>query len=417
MNKLERLLLGVIILEIPIQVDTYLFFQEEWAEYGAIGGINLSISTLCLVGLYAMWLVRFASTAGYPWRQKLFIGHPAIAYFCIALVSLVVAHDRALALNSIVLLAQALLIYEYVANRVLSRGDVVFVVSLLLVALAMQGAIMVGLYALGEEIRLGPVVGMISVDRRVGGTIGSPVTGASYLALSLAPALAVLATGLPRRYKLLAMTALMFGGVALLLTLTRGAWLAVALSVGVLFLLAWYRQFVSRWLPAVFAVALLLMGVIFHESIADRLLGDDEGSAESRIPLIHLASDMVGDRPVTGVGMNNAAFVGSAYQAMPDYRSEWFYTVHNKYLLEWVELGVFGLVAFVWFLIATLRTGWTTWQRQDPLLAPLALALSLAIAGQMLHMTVDVFNSRPQVQALWLCAGLIVALSRVESTE
>jgi O-antigen ligase len=417
MNNFERLLIGIIVLEIPIQVDTYLFYQERWADYGAIGGINLSISTFCIGILYAIWLAKIASNAGCPWRQQFYFGYPAAAYLGCALVSLCVAHDRALAINSIVLLAQAFLIYHYVANRVHSKGDVVFVVSMLLVALAMQGTIMLGLYGLGENVQLGPIFGMITDDMRVGGTVGSPVTGASYLALSMALALAVLATSLERRYKLLAVTALMLGGIGLLLTLSRGAWLAAAVSIGLVLVLAWYRRFISAWLPATLALSLLLIGVIFQESIANRLLGDDEGSAESRVPLVFLAGEMIGDHPLMGVGMNNATIVGSQYAALPPYRSEWFYTIHNKYLLEWVELGVFGVVAFVWFLLSTIRRGWAAWQRQDALVSPLALGLLLAIVGQMLHMTVDVFNSRPQVQSLWLCAGLVVALSRWEASE
>jgi O-antigen ligase len=335
----------------------------------------------------------------------------------VAIVSLWVAHDRSLALYSVALLVQAYLIYAYVANRVQSTTDVVFTVSMLLVALAMQGAIMIGLYAAGRELQVGPVVGMISEDHRVGGTIGSPVTGASYLALLLAPALAVLATPMQRRYKLLAAGAIVLGGVALLLTLTRGAWLAFALSAALFLVFAWYRRLVSMWVPAACVLALIFVGVVFHENIANRLLGDDEGSAQARIPLIQLALGMIAEHPVTGVGTNNASVAGLKHVARPEFRSEWFYTIHNKYLLEWVELGVVGMAAFLWFLLSTIRRGWETWQKQDRLLAPLSLGLLLAIAGQMVHMSVDVFNSRPQVQSLWLCAGLIVALSRMESSD
>jgi O-antigen ligase len=334
-----------------------------------------------------MWLVRYAVAAGYPGAARLHVDYAPTAYLCLAILSLCVAHDVSLALNSVVLLIQAYLIYVYVANRVRSAGDVVFVVGVLMAALAMQGAIMIGLYAAGREIHVGPIAGMISEDFRVGGTIGSPVTGASYLALCLAPALAMLATPLPRGYKLLAACAIVLGGVALLLTLTRGAWIAFALSVTLFLLFAWYRRLVSIWMPAACVLSLVLVGIVFHESIAGRLLGDDEGSAEARIPLIHLALDMIGEHPVTGVGTNNASVAGLQYVAQPDFRSEWFYTIHNKYLLEWVELGVLGLAAFLWFLLSTIRSGWSTWQRQDRLLAPLSLGLILAIVGQMVHMS------------------------------
>jgi putative inorganic carbon (HCO3(-)) transporter len=126
---------------------------------------------------------------------------------------------------------------------------------------------------------------------------------------------------------------------------------------------------------------------------------------------------MIGDHPIVGVGSNHATVAGMQYVALPEFRSDWFYTIHNKYLLEWVELGLLGLAAFLWFLLTTIRSGWSAWRRQDHLLAPLALGLVLAIVGQMVHMSVDIFNSRPQVQSLWLCAGLVIALGRREGSD
>ncbi len=40
----------------------------------------------------------------------------------------------------------------------------------------------------------------------------------------------------------------------------------------------------------------------------------------------------------------------------------------------------------------------------------IGLALGAGILGQMLHMFVDVFHSKPQVQALWIACGLIAAI-------
>src|SRR5439155_18314025 len=89
------------------------------------------------------------------------------------------------------------------------------------------------------------------------------------------------------------------------------------------------------------------------------------------------------------------------------------YTVHNKYLLVWSEAGIGALLAFLWFLGSTLRRGWSLWRRDDPLLSPLALGLTAGIIGQTVHMSVDIFQSRPQIQLLWLVAGLLVAMQNV----
>jgi hypothetical protein len=40
--------------------------------------------------------------------------------------------------------------------------------------------------------------------------------------------------------------------------------------------------------------------------------------------------------------------------------------------------------------------------------------LTAGIIGQMVHMNVDIFQSRPQVQLLWLLAALLVAMEHVE---
>ena len=62
----------------------------------------------------------------------------------------------------------------------------------------------------------------------------------------------------------------------------------------------------------------------------------------------------------------------------------------------------------------TIRRGWQCWKLQDRFLSPLALGFTAAIIGHMIHMYVDLFNGRPQVQLLWLIAGLVDALGRME---
>jgi len=417
LSVLQRLLLGVVVLEIPIQIDTYLFYQEQWAEFGAIGGFNLSLTTICLAALYLTWMVEFATATGLPGRRRLWFSIPLTTYLTIVGVSFLMAENRLLALNSIALLGQSYLLYFYVSNRVRTKDDVVYLVALLLVALAIQGAIIIGLYAVGHDIHVGPIAATVGIDLRIGGTLGSPNGAASYLSLLIAPALAVLATSLPRGFKLLAMVAMVLGGFGVVLTLSRGGWIAVGLSTVLFCLLAWYRGRISGWLPLSLAFAVLVIGGIFHNSIIDRLVNDDQGSAQSRVALAESAWRMIADHPALGVGVNNSTVVGARYAMRPEYRQDWFYTTHNKYLLEWEELGVLGLGAFLWFLLSTLRTGWKSWRRRDTILSPIALGLAVAILGQMTHMLVDTFNDRPLIQALWLNAALLAAIYRVQEDD
>jgi O-antigen ligase len=416
LSGFQRVLLGVTVLDTSIQVDTYLFYQENWATFGAIGGINISMATICLAALYGLWLMDSAVSLSTYERERMYLNWALTAYVCIAIFSWFVAEQKLLALNTITLLVQSYLLYTYVANCVKLRSEVIYVASLMAIALAIQGAVMIGLRVVGHNLSLGPVSATMD-DGRVAGTIGSPVTGGSFLALMIAPTVALFVAPIKSSLKVVALAALALGGFGLLLTYTRGAWIAVGMSVSLLVMLLWWRGWVSARLPVAMAVAALLVGAIFHESISNRVFGDDEGSARGRIPLYQMAWAMVSDHPILGVGVNNCAASAGPYAARAEFRGEWFWTFHNRYLVEWVETGIIGLSAFLLFLLTTIRTGWQAWLRRDRLLSPIALALVLAMVGQMVHMFVDVFISRPQVQSLWLCAALVAAIGRIDTEE
>jgi O-antigen ligase len=174
------------------------------------------------------------------------------------------------------------------------------------------------------------------------------------------------------------------------------------------------------WLPfpyfLLIAGTFLLVLLPFHDLIADRLTGGDKGSAESRVGLTHLAWHIIRDHPLTGVGPNNFAAVMAQYDT-PAFSGQWLYTVHDKYLLVWAELGLGGLLAFVWFLGETVRKGSACVRSADPLIAPLALGFTAAVVGQMGHMFFDIFHSRPQVQSLWVVAAVVAAMHRIATEE
>jgi len=87
-----------------------------------------------------------------------------------------------------------------------------------------------------------------------------------------------------------------------------------------------------------------------------------------------------------GVGSNNFSTVMEGYVTR-ELQRDFLYTVHNKYLLVWTEVGVGGLLAYLAFLFGVLRKGWACWKSNDPLLAPLALGLR--------PVALDIWSIRP----------------------
>lgn len=418
-DYVERILLAVVILDIPFEFGMHLYYRERDAALGALGGLSISATTLALAGLYLSWFIRSHAKRTFEAAPPLHINLPLLLYFAINAVSVAVAQDVGLALFEVALLLEACLVYFYVANNVRTRQDVVFVVSLLVVACLLVSLANIVLQFTGMPSTIWGAPTQIQIEAdpgqhfmRVGGTVGSPNFAAAYFSISLACAASILFTNLGRALKWLAIGVLGLGGVALIFTFSRGGWVAAALAVSLICLLGSRRRALSLKAPIVLILILSSLCLPFQNVISARLLEDDKGSAESRIPLMKLALRIFEDNPVLGVGANNFTVVMDRYLTS-DFREGWLFAVHNKYLLVLAETGIFGLLAFLAFLVDALRKGWQCWSLQDRLLSPLALGIMAGIAGHMVHMTVDVFRGRPTQQLLWLLAGLLASMHRI----
>lgn len=414
-GNLRKLLLAIILIETPLHLDVNLLYEGDAVALNAIGGLNISITTFCLAALYALWLAELLARAT-TLPRSLRAALPALAYVAAVIFSLLVAQNPRLALFEIFLLLQSFLLFIYIIKAVQSRQDLQFVITMLLVGLILESSVMIGLRVVGHNVSIARIKLGIDIGGRVSGTLGSPNTAASYLTLLLAPALAVLLTPLQGRHKWLAALAFCLGTIALLLTFSRGGWLAFILSLALLCMLAFGRGWLSPRIPLVVFALVVLFFLLFREPIVARLLGDDLGAADSRVTMATQAFDVIAANPILGVGANNYATWYAQHYKSELYEGQ-LRTVHNKYLLVWAETGIIGLLAFLGFLLAVIRRGWQGWQLRDRLLSPLALGFTVAIIGQMTHMFFDIFHSRPQVQTLWLIAGLVIAIRDIDRSS
>jgi O-antigen ligase len=247
---------------------------------------------------------------------------------------------------------------------------------------------------------------------RVGGTIGSPNTAAAYLCLTLSLAIGVLAARPTGQLRRLTVLALSLGVLALIVTGSRGGWVAFAISSSLIGVWTIRRRLVRPRTGGLVVLCIVALSTPFWGTITQRVVGNDNGAASSRVPLMKLASEMISAHPLLGLGVNNVGVDIPEY-AGPQFDGQWLYTVHNKYLLVWAEAGIGALLAFVWFLVVTLRRGLRSARSSDRTLAPLAVGLAAGIAGQLIHFGVDLFQSKPDVEGLWLAAGLLAAIELI----
>ncbi|MCU1378813.1 MAG: O-antigen polymerase [Acidimicrobiales bacterium] len=412
---IRRLLLAIAIIDIPLQLGMLLSHKPDAELVGALGGFDISLTTFALVGLYGSWVVGALMGADVP-RPRLAAAIPLYVYIAATAVSVLGAADKQLAAFEVVLLLQTLLLFVYVASHIRSREDVVFVVTVLLAGLLMEALIVIASWGgLPLPVRTRLDASVLGTTPRFGGTVGSPNTAGTFFA-GLLPLAAVMALApAPRRVRRLAMVTFPVACFALLLTFSRGAWISAAIGLGVVAAVAVRRD----WLPTSWPVLLgapAALAIPLLPTIFARIVKGDQGSAASRGPLVALARGLIADHPVFGVGANN---VGPAMRdaAGPEFSTHWLYTVHNKYLLVLAGAGPAALLAFLWFLARTIRRGAAAARSVDPVLAATAVALTAAVLGEVFHMTVEIFQSRPQVQLLWLIAALLTGMHAMERED
>jgi O-antigen ligase len=136
-------------------------------------------------------------------------------------------------------------------------------------------------------------------------------------------------------------------GVGLVMSYSRGAWLATI--IGLLYLAWAYGKFKWRWvLPVVLAAALVI--ALFWHSTADtapwylKRLDFSRPSAQHRVSAWRGALQMMRDHPL-GVGWNQAVSVYDQHYSPPEDGAAAL--TMNSYLMLGTELGLPGLLCFV----------------------------------------------------------------------
>jgi putative inorganic carbon (hco3(-)) transporter len=414
----RRLLLGAILLEIPLQWDINLYWRQDIANLGANAGLNISVMTFALAGLYVVWTAELLSRTAPESRSRFNVRPctPLAAYVAVTAASIIVASDTQLTMFEVALMGQLFLLFVYLVSTVTTPQDIRFIAIMLSVGLALESMLALLLYASGSAGGTFGLTGHLQggtnqIGDRSGGTIGSANSAGSYFAAAIPVAVGTLALKLDRMVRAIVIAGVALGLVALVITLSRGGWLSLTASLVTLSIVGVSRGALRPRHVALGVAFLMIAFALLHGPILARVNGNDGGSASGRIPLLYLASDMIRAHPFTGVGGNNFAVDIHSY-AGPDFSQDWLYIVHNHYLLTWAEAGIAALVSWIWFLVSPLVRGWRALRRLIGGEAVLLAAAMAALVGQMADMMLEPFQGRSQNELLLVIVALVICISQ-----
>lgn len=194
--------------------------------------------------------------------------------------------------------------------------------------------------------------------------------------------------------------------VCLLFTRTRGAWLGFIL--GVFFVSAFNGK--KAFFMAV--VLLIFLALFSPPAVKNQIKSfaslNTDVSTGDRVIIWGTAWRMFKDRPFFGHGLGTFMSVFGKYRP-PDY-GEIVYA-HNCYLQMAAEIGIFGLLIFMWFVFRLFqRAIFKLVKTEDRFVKAAFLGVIGGILAYLVHSVVDTnLYSLPLAVLFWAMAGLAAA--------
>ncbi len=403
-----------------------LVFMSFLEEYSAMTGA-LSLTKILGVILVLAWLVAVATARRSEREADGLLGRePFLAAALVLLtgwatMSLVWAESPELAQTSVTRFALNFILFPIALVAIRTPRHVMWLIAIFVV----------GAFA---AVTLGLNAGTVAdpeAEGRLKGAGLNPNQLGSYCVVA-----AILATVLAAnpRWSLTARTAALavagLAGIAVFMTLSRGALIGLAVALLVAPIVIGRRR---RTGAVVVAVAAVLATVGWYATFAppdavERVTNPQQGGGSGRVDLWRVGWRMVEDKPVWGVGAGNFPIAGIHYLLRPglterdeiivDYRR----VAHNIYLTVLSELGAVGLVLFLAILLLSMRCALTAARmfaaRGDPVMELAARGLFIAIVSMA---AVGFFSSQVYSKQFWFLLATAPALraiaGRLEATR
>ena len=244
---------------------------------------------------------------------------------------------------------------------------------------------------------------------RVYSIVKSPNVLGSLLLFFIPVTAAQMINSTSRRDRYIYLAALATQLACLVLSSSRGAWLAFGASAAIFSLMYNPRLLVILAAAATAAVNLVpsiaaRLGYLFSPAY---LVSSARGG---RLALWTMGYNKFLYNPVMGSGF------GTYGGAVADRRVPGSTYVDNFYLKTLVESGVLGLLALLWVLAEVFRHGYAAYKKIScPRLKIMAAALITGLLGVVLHNSVENIFEVPMMSTyFWFLAGVLLSLPHID---
>lgn len=435
-------LAGVAALAVFLRAEYGLYLLAFTIPFGSLAEVQVGAFTAtpteAVIALTLASALTQAAAKGEGRLRLTLLSIPLAAFLGLMVLSAAMAPSLAAGLKEVFKWTELFIVFLIVANILRQRRQIYILAGCIAAAALLEA--LLGWFQFFT--RYGPPSFLIGGFLRPYGTFEQPNPYAGYLTLSLA-LLGGLVLGHLRgggwRRHIPALT--IFGGaaaiigIALMMTFSRGAWLALAVAVGVMAAL-WNRRIL--WLISLFLMVGVLVGLAgafgaLPAAITSRLafLGDylavlqgtpppispENWAVMERLAIWQSSWNMFLNNPVLGVGVGNFDLAYPSY-ALPDWPSLPGHA-HNYYLNLLAETGLLGLTAYLGLLASAFAYGgrvlWAYGKGQGH--GVLRYSVALGVLGTLTALSVHSLFDNLYVHSMAAQVGLSLGLLRVVHHE
>lgn len=192
----------------------------------------------------------------------------------------------------------------------------------------------------------------------------------------------------------------------------------LAVLVGLFFLGLIVKSSQKYALIFLFIIPLLIFSFPVSRNYFIQKVGLQDLSGQLRFNIWQGAVELIKEKPILGAGLDG-------YERLaPDYQKRFYdpYTgelisvethpyPHNLYLTLWLELGLLGLIVFVWVLIKFFKQGFKQLDKRDVIISTSIMAAMIVI---VVHGLADTPYFKNDLAILfWLIIGLLIVSKRL----
>jgi O-antigen ligase len=201
---------------------------------------------------------------------------------------------------------------------------------------------------------------------------------------------------------------LAFGAMALALSFSRGAIIGAFVS---LVFISFFSRFKKILWLGIIAVIIVSFIVPFTRHELTSIVSAKDTSADVHVVMWKGAVRIVKANPILGTGLASFPIVYEKYKEAS--HTEFFPNPDELYLTLWIEMGLAGLVIFLWLVVKYFKAGVALIKNQDLQIKMYGVGLMAALITLLVHGFFDTPYFKNDLAIIfWVLVGLLVVCAK-----